>query len=109
MPSLMYGETKPIVGVSVAKGFFIGPVGRGHDIAQVHLTASQKREDQEAFARLFVAAPDLLAACEAVMEFLSNGTPVHPGSLVQAEVFNAIRKAKGERRHRLKISADSGD
>lgn len=46
-------------------------------------------------ARLIVAAPELLAACEAIMEFLSNGTPVHPGAFVQAEVFNAIRKAKG--------------
>lgn len=52
-------------------------------------------EDWMRMRDLFIAAPDLLAACEAIMEFLSNGTPVHPGALVQAEVFNAIRKAKG--------------
>ncbi len=51
------------------------------------------RVDRDANARLIAAAPDLLAACKSVMEFLSNGTPVHPGALVQAEVFNAIAKA----------------
>lgn len=79
------------------KQFGIETADHRHGIASIRPndTASSllSMEQHEANARLIAAAPDLLAACQAVMEFLSNGTPVHPGALVQAEVFNAIAKA----------------
>lgn len=45
-------------------------------------------------AKLICAAPSLLAACKSAMEFLSNGTAIHPGSLVGGEIEAAIRQAE---------------
>jgi hypothetical protein len=51
--------------------------------------------EAEANARLIAAAPDLLAACRDVLEFLDNGTPLHPGSLLHQEVEAAVARAEG--------------
>jgi len=93
-------ETKPIAGVTVARGWFVSPVkGRRSpvlDIAQVHLTASQDREEQEANARLIAAAPDLLESLqEMVADLLSHAAygfnDAERGMLKRAE--DAIKKA----------------
>ena len=55
-----------------APGWFIGPEGRGIDIAAVHLTASQDPDTQEANARLLAAAPELLDELEAARKALAN-------------------------------------
>lgn len=57
--------------------------------------------ESEANARLIFAAPDLLAACEAMLEFLPIGDYPTAGSKSKAiqtrdMVKAAIRKAKGE-------------
>lgn len=49
----------------------------------------------EANARLIAAAPELLEAAEAIMEFYQNGTPLHSGSLIISDLAQAIAKAKG--------------
>lgn len=52
----------------------------------------------EKFQELFepvAAEPDLLTACDAVMEFLSHGTAIYPGSLAACDLEDAVRKAKG--------------
>lgn len=72
---LEYIRTKPIKGIDVMRGYAIGPKGRGIDIAQVHLSASQNEETQEAFAKLFTAAPELAEACLWAMKM---GTTDHP-------------------------------
>jgi hypothetical protein len=48
-------------------------------------------DDPAAFVE---ASTAMLDALEEAMEFLRNGTPVQPGAIVQASIFNAIRKAK---------------
>lgn len=53
-------------------------------------------QEQEANARLIAAAPQLLEALEALMEFADNGTPIHPGALVVNDARAAIAKALGE-------------
>lgn len=45
--------------------------------------------------RLMLAAPELLEAAQAVMEFYDNGTPLHASSLIIADLREAIAKAKG--------------
>tara|TARA_R110000824_G_scaffold19809_4_gene75933 strand:+ start:738 stop:1043 length:306 start_codon:yes stop_codon:yes gene_type:complete len=51
---------------------------------------------KEANARLIAAAPDMLAALEAVCEFIDFGTPVRPGALIVDDIKAAIAKARGE-------------
>lgn len=53
-------------------------------------------EETKANARLISAAPDLLAACEACMEFWDNDGPVWAGAEVVADMREAIRKAKAK-------------
>src|SRR5919201_3936496 len=50
--------------------------------------------EAEANARLIALAPDLLAACRGVLEFLDNGTPIHPGSLLEEELQALVAKAE---------------
>ena len=45
-------------------------------------------------AKLIAAAPQMLAALEEAMEFLANGTPIRPGSVVAESIAEAIRAAK---------------
>jgi hypothetical protein len=51
--------------------------------------------EREANARLIAAAPDLLAACRDVLEFLDNGSPLQPGSLLHQEIEAAVARAEG--------------
>jgi hypothetical protein len=51
-------------------------------------------EEANANAQLMAAAPDLLAAALALVEFWDNGTPVQPGAEVVADLRVAIAKAK---------------
>lgn len=57
-----YGHNKKQAGNRFVddRGWFFGPVGFGLDIGDIHLTASQSPEEQEANARLIAASPDLL-------------------------------------------------
>lgn len=60
------------------KGWFIGPEGRGLDIAHVHLTSSQDAGTQEANARLMTASPDLLTALQGIINaYNANPEPIH--------------------------------
>lgn len=45
---------------------------------------------------VFRAAPEMLAALEALMDFWDNDSPVYPGSLAVHEAREALAKAKGE-------------
>lgn len=101
-PKLTYGPLKEFTAtpdnkarLTNRRGFFVGPVGQGIDVAEIHCTASQKLETQERFARLFAASPDLLAALETLLESFG-----HPGGLdfyrkAEAAAKAAIAKAKG--------------
>ena len=51
--------------------------------------------ERAANARLIAAAPDLLAACRDVLEFLDNGSPVHPGCLLEQQIREAVARAEG--------------
>lgn len=42
------------------------------------------------------AYAELMAACEEMMEFWRNGTPVHPGAEVVADLWAAWAKVKGD-------------
>ena len=57
----------------------------GHELACLR--------DEET-ARLFAAAPDLLAAAEALLEFWDAGTPVHPGAEAAQDLRIAVHKAR---------------
>jgi len=52
------------------------------------------QEEALANARLIAAAPDLLAACRDVLEFLDNGTPLHPGSFLEQEIRAVVTRAE---------------
>lgn len=73
-PALIYGRKKKMesvdgkVRVVTDRGWFIGPDGKGLDVGEVYCTASQNEAEQERFARLFAAAPKLLAALRAVLD-----------------------------------------
>ena len=45
---------------------------------------------------LLHAAPDMLAALEAVCEFIDFGTPVRPGALIVDDIKAAIAKTRGQ-------------
>ena len=62
--------------------------------APIAFTGYDKATKQE--ADLLCAAPDLLAALEAVCKFIDNGTPVRPGALIVDDIKAAIAKARGE-------------
>lgn len=74
-PTLVYGRKKVwgeqdgAARLVDGRGFWIGPEGRGHDIAEVHCTASQTIADQEEWAKLFVAAPLMLDALRHIATF----------------------------------------
>lgn len=53
-------------------------------------------QEQEANARLIAAAPALLEALDALLEFLDNGTPIYPGALAVNDARAAITKARGK-------------
>jgi hypothetical protein len=42
------------------------------------------------------AAPELLAACKALLEFWDIGTPIHAGAEVVADLRAVIAKAEGQ-------------
>ena len=48
----------------------------------------------EANARLIAAAPALLVACRAALEYWDNGTPIHPGALIVDDFRAAIAQAE---------------
>jgi hypothetical protein len=84
-------------------GFFVGHT-TGLDVASVSCTASQDPVEQEAIARLFAAAPDLLAACEYAIQWIDNIAKADPDAFLDAMpndtvgrpfIRNAIKKAKG--------------
>jgi len=47
-------------------------------------------------AQLIAAAPDLLAACQAALDFFAHGTPIHVGSVAHHRIAAAVAKARGE-------------
>lgn len=49
-------------------------------------------EEVEANARLIAAAPVLFDSAKLMLEFLDNGTPVHPGSLLHGDLKNIVTK-----------------
>jgi hypothetical protein len=55
------------------------------------------RPDFRANAHLIAAAPDLLSAAMALLEFWGNGTPVHPGAEVVGDLREAVAKATAGR------------
>jgi hypothetical protein len=62
--------------------------------AQIAWTAYDHGNAKE--ADLLCAAPDMLAALEAVCKFIDNGTPVRPGALIVDDIKAAIARARGE-------------
>lgn len=104
---LTYGKMKEFKSTNGAarlvdgRGFFIGPVpekGRDNlDIAEVHCTASQVMEEQEAWARLFAAAPDLLVHAEWVLRLMGTDHQTGKKELKQHvnALWEAIHAAKG--------------
>lgn len=65
-------------------------------ICEVYISEPDKIA-ADANANLIAAAPDLLEACQQLMEFWDNGTPVHPGAEIVDDVRRAIAKATGQR------------
>ena len=53
-------------------------------------------EQAKALAQQFIAAPDLLAACEAILRWAGERQKTFPLSKILTEVKSAIAKAKGE-------------
>lgn len=101
--ALTYGELKEFKGVGgkarlqpSGKGYFIGPE-HGLDIGQVHLTASQDAKVQEGYARLFAAAPDLLAALKQCLPLVASHVNMTGGDglLTLQVAYEAIAKATG--------------
>jgi hypothetical protein len=74
-------RTRPIPGFPVLPGWAIGPAsGRKPriDVAQVHLTASQKEADQQRLADLFVASPQLFdSLCWAIHQLQGDSGTGH--------------------------------
>ena len=99
---LIYGPTKKWSNeggkarLVTGRGWFIAPEGNGFDVAEVHCTNSQDEKTQEAYARLFAAAPDLMAACESALPRL-------------IELFNYRREREGETGHEFFVVLDGGD
>jgi hypothetical protein len=64
------------------------------------LVDNLSRSEVEANAQLFAAAPDLLAACEAALEWVKDYTKAHPMELgpqwtLYEQLEIAIKKAQG--------------
>jgi hypothetical protein len=47
-------------------------------------------------AKLIAAAPELLELCQHIMEYMDNGTPLHPGALLVDDLRAAIAEATGK-------------
>lgn len=88
---LEYKRTKPIPGISIMPGWFIGPK-TGHDIAQVHLSASQDEATQEAYARLFAASTKVLAALVRIVEWADAGCDPSADSIAKAKEAIALAR-----------------
>ena len=78
----------------------IADAASNDDVAEVfhneRHTVTQSPEYALATARLFAAAPDLLAACEAAEDFLA-AMPADDGSLeIYKQLNAAIARAKGD-------------
>ena len=74
---------------------------RNHVIAQVVHTGQDENTDEqyartEANARLIAAAPDLLAALEAISDQLDEAMPGSDGWYAKTTANAAIKKARGE-------------
>ena len=67
------------------------PLATGVEVARI-APVDDERERNEADARLIAAAPDLLAACEALLGEFAEHDPYHP-KVLAAEA--AIAKARG--------------
>lgn len=95
-----YGQNKKFgsVGKSARlvprQGWFIGPE-TGFDIAEVHLTASQSAEEQEANAKLLAASPELLEAASWVCKLFGTNHPTGIKELKQyiRQLREAVKKA----------------
>jgi hypothetical protein len=74
-------RTRPIPGVNVLPGWAISPVkGRAPvlDVAQVHLTASQKEKDQQRITNLFINSPQLFdSLCWAIHQLQGDSGTGH--------------------------------
>ncbi|MDE2101703.1 MAG: hypothetical protein KGL39_30940 [Patescibacteria group bacterium] len=69
----------------------------GRIIAHVANKAGQDAGEEEAGnARLIASAPALFDASKALLEFWDNGTPVHPGAEVVADLRKAVAQAQEE-------------
>jgi hypothetical protein len=69
----------------------------GKTITQVYYSSFEGGPtNAEADARLIAAAPELLEALKAMLEYANNGTAIHPGALVWDDARAAIAKAEGK-------------
>jgi hypothetical protein len=72
-----------------------GPYSKTKDILDFG-TRNYPATITDADLSLILAAPDLLAALRALVEFADNGTPIQPGAAVVDDARAVIAKALGE-------------
>lgn len=81
-----------MIGVEPGQAAVSGSGWLGLAVVNTHLDGEPSAEGA-ANLRAILAVPDVLDALRQLLEFWDNGTPVHPGALVVAEVREAYKKA----------------
>lgn len=66
----------------------------GSNVYEVNEICSPQGGSNPDDIRLMAAAPELLAACQRLMEYWGHGTPVDGGSEAADMVFAAVAKAQ---------------
>ena len=77
-------------------GARVSPVGGGGNVAHVYSRAGYEPGTVETYARLIAAAPDLLEACELVVEHFNKTDATHDCTgrrVVSTGVADAVRTA----------------
>lgn len=59
-------------------------------------TFSRSTAECAANARLIAASPKMFEVLASALEFLSNGTPIHPGSILDQEIRAVLDEAAGK-------------